>query len=123
MNIDTQDWTPVILNKKNTDTRNMDSKNTSQPSNSKNDTSNGDRPVKYRLTVPKDLGQMISQARNSQNKTQKILALELGISLQILSQWENGKFTQMPSNLQIANIERVLKTRLPRLQRIRITED
>ena len=117
MNIDTQHWTPVILNKRNTDTKNMDSKNTS----TKN--IDGDRPVKYRLTVPKELGQMISQARNAQNKTQKILALELGISLQILSQWENGKFTQMPSNLQIANIERVLKTRLPRLQRVRITED
>ena len=114
--MDTQDWNPVIFNKNKNN-------NTSQPSNSKNDTSNGDRPVKYRLTVPKDLGQMISQARNAQNKTQKILALELGISLQILSQWENGKFTQMPSNLQIANIERVLKTRLPRLQRVRITED
>ena len=54
-------------------------------------------------------------------KTQKDLSNDIGISLQILSRWESGK--EFPTNLQIANIEKYLKVKLPRGKKILINSD
>ena len=116
--MDNQDWNPVVFN----NTRNKNPNNTHEKSN-KNPNNTDKKKTEYKFVVPKNLGQTISQARNSLGKTQKSLATELGIAPQILSQWENGKFMPPPTNLQIANMEKILKTRLPRLERIPITEE
>ena len=61
------------------------------------------------------------QSRNALNKTQKELSNDIGISQQILSRWESGK--EFPTNLQIANIEKYLKVKLPRGKKILINSD
>ena len=69
------------------------------------------------MEIPKQLCQMISQARNAKNKTQKVLASELRISSIILNKWESGKET--PTNKDIANLEKHLGVKLPRIKKIK----
>ena len=113
-----QDWNSITFNTKNESEKINKSKEQSKEVSNKQF-----NPETTKLEAPPNLGQTISQARNSLGKTQKTLATELGIAPQILSQWENGKFMPPPNNLQIANMEKILKTRLPRLERLPITEE
>lgn len=69
-----------------------------------------------RLEAPKQLGQIISQARTTKGKTQKQLASELGISNLILARWEANK--EIPTNAQIATIEKKLLIKLPRCKKV-----
>lgn len=55
----------------------------------------------------------LQQARLSQKMTQKDLALKAGIQLNILQSYENGK--EIPSNLIISKLEKLLNTKLPRI--------
>ena len=48
---------------------------------------------------------------------QSILANELKISEQLLSRWETNK--EIPTNKDIANIEKILKIKLPRTKKIK----
>lgn len=73
-------------------------------------------PDKVRMEAPKQLGQTISQARNTKGKTQKILAYELGVSQQLLARWESNK--EIPTNMQISQIERNLAIKLPRVKKV-----
>ncbi len=73
-------------------------------------------PETVRLEAPKLLGQLISQARTVKGKNQKILATELGTSQQILSRWESNK--EVPTNAQIAKIEKNLGIKLPRCKKV-----
>jgi ribosome-binding protein aMBF1 (putative translation factor) len=103
-----QDWKPVVFNeKKEKNINNIEHK--PKPNNINED---------FKIEAPKLLGQTILQARNACNKNQKQLANELGIAVQILSRWEVNK--EIPNNLQIANIEKILKVKLPRVKKVKI---
>jgi len=104
-----QDWNNIIFNKKNTNTNNTNTNNSNSNSNEK------------KIDFPKELGKLIMQSRNALNKTQKELSNEIGISQQILSRWESGK--EFPTNLQIANMEKLLKVKLPRGKKILVNSD
>ena len=74
-----------------------------------------------KIEAPKDLGKLISQARTTKGKNQKELANLIGVNQQILGRWENNK--EVPTNLQIANIEKLLGVKLPRVKKIKTTKD
>lgn len=108
-----QDWNAITFN---TPSQNK-KKEESRKVNS-NKVSND--PEKVRMEAPKQLGQLISQARNTKGKTQKILAYELGINQLILAKWETNK--ELPTNLQISQLERNLGLKLPRAKKIAAKE-
>ena len=74
-----------------------------------------------KLEAPSKMGQLICQARTIKNKNQKQLAVDLGISVQVLARWETNK--ELPSNADIAKIERILGTKLPRAKKIKSSND
>ena len=78
-------------------------------------------PEEVKIEAPKDLGKLISQARTTKGKNQKELANLIGVNQQILGRWENNK--EVPTNLQIANIEKILGVKLPRVKKIKTTKD
>ena len=106
-----QDWSQIILNKQKT----IETKKQSNFCGNVNVNEN------FTIDSPKNLGQLILQARNAKNKTQKILASEIGVSAQVLSRWENGK--EVPSNSDISKIEKILLCKLPRTKKIKIHHD
>jgi ribosome-binding protein aMBF1 (putative translation factor) len=67
------------------------------------------------------LGKIIAQARVINGKNQKELASMIGISQQILSRWEANK--DLPTNSQIALLEKTLKVKLPRCQKVYVDEN
>ena len=62
------------------------------------------------MEAPKQLGQLIAQARTALGKNQKELASSIGISSQILGRWESNK--ELPNNGQIALIEKNIKSEI-----------
>jgi len=105
-----QDWKPVVFNeKKEKNINNIEQKPKPKPNNFNED---------FKMEAPKLLGQTISQARNACNKNQKQLANELGIVVKTLILWESNK--EIPNNQQIANIEKILKVKLPRVKKVKI---
>ena len=85
--------------------------------------SNDNEVVK--VQADKKLGQLLSQARLAKGfKTQGDFIKELNqktnlnISPQIYSKWESNK--EVPTNEQIAKMEKVLTTKLPRNKKIKI---
>lgn len=60
----------------------------------------------------KQLGKTIACARTTKGLNQKQLAQEAGISQQVLATWESNK--QVPTNAEIAKLEKILATKLPR---------
>jgi putative transcription factor len=108
--MDCQDWNSITFSnkaqiKKNEETgKKMHSKKLN------------DDPEKVRLEAPKQLGQLISQARTTKSKNQKQLASDLGISQQILARWESNK--EVPTNAQIAKIEKTMNIKLPRCKKV-----
>ena len=72
------------------------------------------------MDAPKQLGQLISQARLSQLKNQKQFAALIGVAPQMLARWEANK--EAPNNAQIASIEKLTKVKLPRCQKTIVTE-
>ena len=107
-----QDWNIVKFNtvsdKKET--------NKEREINNKKKSSNQPDPEKTRLEAPKKLGQLISAGRTAKSLNQKDFANKLGISVQILSRWEANK--EIPTNQNIANIEKVLGIKLPRCKKV-----
>jgi len=55
----------------------------------------------------------LQQARLAQKMSQKDLALKAGIQLNFIQNYENGK--EIPSNLIISKLEKLLNTKLPRI--------
>ena len=78
-------------------------------------------PEEIKIRAPKDLGKLIAQSRTTKGKNQKELATLLGVNQQILGRWENNK--EIPTNLQIANIEKILSVKLPRTKKIKNSMD
>ena len=107
-----QDWnciklnTPAVKNKDNITTK-------------KTNMSNVDKVEKIIMKEP--LGKIIAQARVINGKNQKELASCIGISQQMLSRWEANK--DLPNNSQIALLEKTLKVKLPRCQKVYVDEN
>ena len=85
--------------------------------NSKNNSSNkkiSQKPPPENTVAVSDkqLGKTIASARTTKGINQKQLAQEAGVSQQVLATWESNK--QVPTNAEIAKLEKILATKLPR---------
>ena len=74
-----------------------------------------------KVIMKEPLGKIIAQARAINGKNQKELASSIGISQQMLSRWEANK--DLPTNSQIALLEKTLKVKLPRCQKVYVDEN
>ena len=72
------------------------------------------------MDAPKQLGQLLAQARLTQGKNQKQFATTIGVSQLMLARWEANK--EYPTNAQISSIEKHTKVKLPRCKKSIITE-
>jgi ribosome-binding protein aMBF1 (putative translation factor) len=111
--MDHQDWTPTIINGKNTKEKvavkkeKLDKLARYVPP-----------PETIKIEASSNLGPLICQARTSKGIKQKDLATKLPISVSILSRWETGK--EIPTNADIAKIEKILCIKLPRNKKIKV---
>ena len=95
-----QDWEPVVLKK--------EKKETIPPVKSD----------KEKVTIKEpslDFQKALQQARMSNKMSQKDLALKLGMNLNTMVNYEKGK--EVPTNLIISKLEKILNTKLPRIQK------
>ena len=106
-----QDWNNIVFNSNNQKIKTEQTKEIQKTISQKQTNIENSR-----LEAPKQLGQIISQARTAKGKNQKQMAGELGISPQIYGRWESNKET--PTNAQLANIEKKLGVKLPRCKKV-----
>tara|TARA_Y100000816_G_scaffold253556_1_gene205208 strand:- start:388 stop:726 length:339 start_codon:yes stop_codon:yes gene_type:complete len=99
-----QDWTPVVLNKP------KEAKSKINHTNNTNKLDGDDIIVPMKIKY--ELKSAIQKARLASKKSQKQLALEMGVQSQLIAEYENGK--AIPSNSFIAKLERKLNVKLPR---------
>ena len=121
-----QDFKTVVLNNvsaKEKKVLDQNKKEVQKRISQKQVTSNDNEVVK--VQVDKKLGQLLSQTRLAKGfKTQGDFVKELNqktnlnISAQIYSKWESNK--EVPTNEQIAKMEKVLNVKLPRNKKIKI---
>jgi len=107
-----QDWNSIKLNMpalKNKDTN-------KKPHISANKVNKVEKVI-----MKEPLGKIIAQARVINGKNQKELASMIGVSQQFLSRWEANK--DLPTNSQIALLEKTLKVKLPRCQKVYVDEN
>jgi ribosome-binding protein aMBF1 (putative translation factor) len=105
--MDHQDWNTITLTTKSTNARKAENnKKISQKISSQD----------VKIEAPPNLGKLIEQARGG--KTRQILANRLGVAVTLLTRWETGK--DIPTNSDIAKIERQLGVKLPRTKKIKI---
>jgi ribosome-binding protein aMBF1 (putative translation factor) len=96
-----QDWETVILKKETKETKEI-----------KKDYN----PDKITLKEPSlDFQKALQQARLVNKMSQKELALKLGMNLNTMVNYEKGK--EIPTNLIISKLEKILNTKLPRIQK------
>jgi len=95
-----QDWEPVILKKEPKEIKEKEIK-----------------PIdKITLKEPSlDFQKALQQARMVNKMSQKDLALKLGMNLNTMINYEKGK--EVPTNLIISKLEKILNTKLPRIQK------
>ena len=118
-----QDFKTVVFNQKEKKAVDQNKKEVQKRISQKQVSSNDNEIVK--VQADKKLGQLLSQARLAKGfKTQGDFIKELNqktnlnISPQIYSKWESNK--EVPTNEQIAKMEKVLTTKLPRNKKIKI---
>ena len=111
--MDHQDFNPVVFNSKNNKVESNKSKEV-QKSISQLERD----PETTKIESAKKLGLSISQARTTKGLNQKQLSSLLGISSHILSRWELER--EIPSNENIAKIERTLGVKLPRNKKVKL---
>jgi len=99
---DCQDWEPVVWKKDNT--------NSTGNSNNNFISIKEQEPAQRVMTVT--LQNAIKQARMNAKMSQKDLAKQLNVTINIIIDYENGKV--IPNNAFISKIERILNTKLPR---------
>lgn len=95
-----QDWEPVVLKKE------------------KKETLPQVKPDKDKVTIKEpslDFQKALQQARMANKMSQKDLALKLGMNLNTMVNYEKGK--EVPTNLIISKLEKILNTKLPRIQK------
>ena len=114
--MDCQDWNNVVFSKAKANA-NADAKAKADVKRSQYVSYDDDTKIE----APPMLRAMILNARTASGKTQKVLAGELGIAVTMLSRWETGK--DVPSNADIAKIERVLRVKMPRAKKVRNDKD
>jgi putative transcription factor len=73
--------------------------------------------VKPLATVSVELKTAIQQARIAMKMSQKDLASKMCVPVAVIHTYENG--TAIPNNAFIAQIEKILKTKLPRLKKVK----
>ena len=108
-----QDWTPTIINGKSTKER-VAAKKEKQEKQA----AYVPPPETIKIEAVSNLGSLICQARTTKGIKQKDLATRLPISVSILSRWETGK--EIPTNIDIAKIEKILAIKLPRNKKIKV---
>jgi ribosome-binding protein aMBF1 (putative translation factor) len=103
-----QDWEPVVLKKSDTDKERdiMKINKETQPKNK-------DSVVLKEPSL--DFQKALQQARMANKMSQKDLALKLGMNLNTMVNYEKGK--EIPTNLIISKLEKILNTKLPRIQK------
>lgn len=118
-----QDFKTVVFNQKEKKAVDQNKKEVQKRISQKQVSSNDNEVVK--VQADKKLGQLLSQARLAKGfKTQGDFIKELNqktnlnISPQIYGKWENNK--EVPTNEQIAKMEKVLTAKLPRNKKIKI---
>ena len=89
--------------------------NKSNSSSTSNSSSNSEDIILKKPSI--DFQKSLQQARLAQKMTQKDLALKSGIQLNSIQNYENGK--EIPSNLIISKLEKLLNTKLPRIYKIK----
>ena len=104
-----QDWKPIVF-KKTEKHKHIDKK--SKSVTKLEDEENDDFSHKK---VTLELKIAIQQARNARKMTQKQLATQMNLPVSIIMNYENGK--AIPNNRFIANLERVLGAKLPRIKK------
>jgi ribosome-binding protein aMBF1 (putative translation factor) len=117
-----QDWNTIVFNsKKNKQKKEKDKeieKRVSQKVLNSED---------VKIVADKKLGQILSQARIAKGiNKQSDFVIELNkvglnISVQIYSKWESNK--EIPTNEQIAKMEKVLSIKLPRNKKVKVNEN
>ena len=112
-----QDWNSIKLNTQ--AVKNKEKDTTKNTHISANKVDKVDKVEKIIMKEP--LGKIIAKARVINGKNQKELASTIGISQQILSRWEANK--DLPTNSQIALLEKTLKVKLPRCQKVYVDEN
>lgn len=108
-----QDWNAVALNAK----KSVKFDNTSNP----NPKPKPKPIIVKQLVSGEPIGKLIAQSRLTLNKDQKQFAALLGVSQQMLSRWECNK--ELPTNAQIALIEKITKVKLPRCKKMVVSEE
>ena len=101
-----QDWSIVAMKTKKTRTTQTPAQTPAQTT---------------KVVMKEPLGKLIAQARVIHGKNQKELAAMIGVSQQFIARWEANK--ELPNNAQIALIEKTLKVKLPRSQKVYIDEN
>jgi ribosome-binding protein aMBF1 (putative translation factor) len=118
-----QDFKTITFNTKEKKVIDQNKKEVQKRISQKQVSSNDNEVVK--VQADKKLGQLLSQARLAKGfKTQGDFIKELNqktnlnISAQIYGKWESNK--EIPTNEQIAKMEKVLTVKLPRNKKIKI---
>jgi ribosome-binding protein aMBF1 (putative translation factor) len=103
-----QDWDTVILKK--------ESKESKESKDMKEKEVKTLNPDKITLKEPSlDFQKALQQSRLINKMSQKELALKLGMNLNTMVNYEKGK--EIPTNLIISKLEKILNTKLPRIQK------
>jgi ribosome-binding protein aMBF1 (putative translation factor) len=100
-----QDWETVVLKKSDIKTGESDKKETQ--------VKDKDKVVLKEPSL--DFQKALQQARMVNKMSQKDLALKLGMNLNTMVNYEKGK--EVPTNLIISKLEKILNTKLPRIQK------
>jgi len=95
-----QDWDTVILKKE-------------QPKEKPLEKPNQDKVVLKEPSL--DFQKALQQSRMVNKLSQKELALKLGMNVNTMINYEKGK--EIPTNLIISKLEKILNTKLPRIQK------
>ena len=98
-----QDWETVVLKKSDIPEKNKETEVITNKD-------------KVTLKEPSlDFQKALQQARLVNKMSQKDLALKLGMNLNTMINYEKGK--EVPTNLIISKLEKILNTKLPRIQK------
>lgn len=118
-----QDFNTVTFNAKSDKDKKQENKEIVKKISQKQVTTNDNEIVK--VESDKKLGKLLSQSRLTMGfKTQVDFIKELNqktninVSPQIYSKWESNK--EVPTNEQIAKMEKILKVKLPRNKKVKV---
>ena len=112
-----QDWTPVVFTKNvqkvytEKQIKEYEEKQKQKLEKKKEKENEIQKPLKVNFELKKAL----MQARLSKKMSQKDLANKLNVSVNTISDYENGKI--IPNNAFIAKMEKVLNVKLPRINK------